>query len=98
MVWEPGDPVMQYDSMAKFIRTRMNLLEIGGNKDLRLRLIEIGCRVHPNMISRWLRGHSRPQGDRLEALLDVLKVLHREERRAARDLAYLPAEHIGTAA
>lgn len=88
---------MQHAAMATFIRSRMTLLEIQGNQDLRARLAEIGCRVHPNMVSRWLRGHSRPQGDRLEALLDVLKVLHPPERKAARDMAYLPVKHLEAA-
>lgn len=79
---------MRYERMAKLLRARMGAMGITSNEQLRAALLRIGCSVHPNMVSRWLQGHSRPQDDRLEAVLDVLGVLQLDERRRARELAY----------
>lgn len=83
---------MNHRAMANFIRKHADDIGVSGPRDLQERLQAKGCSVHRNMVSRWMNGHARPQGARLEALLDVLLVLHPSERRAARDLAYLPSD------
>lgn len=81
---------MRYEAMAEWLRARMATVGVGTSRDLIARLSAAKCSVHENMVSRWLTGRARPQGHRLEALLDVLGVLKGEERRAVRELAYVP--------
>jgi hypothetical protein len=81
---------MRYDEMAGFIRERMGVVGIKTNRELMARMDRIGASTTEAMVSRWLVGRARPQGHRLEALLDVLGVLRKHEREAAERLAYLP--------
>ncbi len=83
---------MQYQEVGDYIRERMKLAGIESNRELCVRLERIGARTSYGMVSRWLVGRSRPPGARLEALLDALGVVRDAERRAARDLVYLPRE------
>lgn len=82
---------MRHEAMSTWLRDRMAAREIRTSRQLIDRmLVEAKCSVHENMVSRWLTGKGRPQGHRLEALLDVLGVVKEDERRAVRELAYFP--------
>jgi hypothetical protein len=81
---------MRYLDMASFIRERMGVVGIKTNRELMARMERIGATTTEAMVSRWVVGRARPQGHRLNALLDVLGVFRESERRAARELAYMP--------
>jgi hypothetical protein len=73
----------KYLAFAARLKSRMAKLEITTNRELRARLDRAKAPVRENMVSRWMMGQSRPWGDRLEALLDILGIVNEIERNEA---------------
>lgn len=78
----------RYIAFAERLRERMRDVGIPTNRELRSRLARARCPVGENMVSRWMTGQSRPWGANLEAVLDVIGVMHEVERNEWRARAY----------
>lgn len=86
---------MRYQAMADYLKERMEAANVSGVAGLGARLTDRKATTHPNMIARWLKGEGRPQGHRLEAVLDGLGVIREADREAARRLAYFDPVSLG---
>lgn len=82
----------KYLAFARRLKARMEAIGIPTNRELGARLAKAKAAVGENMISRWMTGQSRPWGERLEAVLDILGVLDEPDRNEWRAHAYASAE------
>lgn len=84
----------KYLAFATRLRARMEAIGIPTNRELRARLAKVKAEagVGENMVSRWMMGQSRPWGQRLEALLDVLGVMEEADRNEWKAAAYGPPD------
>lgn len=78
----------RFVAFGEKLRARMVAVGIATNRELGVRLERARCPVGENMISRWTTGQARPQGDNLEAVLDVLGVMDDAERSTWRAEAH----------
>lgn len=72
---------MQTD-LAKFLRDRKAAMALSVEQ-IAVQLGDRGHPTHANAVQRWLTGQTKPAAERYDALLEVLGVIHEEDRRAA---------------